>query len=739
MNTRFFSRARVSAWIVTALVGASLVAVAPAAQALAPVGPTSINFTRQGTDSGQMTVKDGESVSLQSAHILDSDWSGFPLKKGATLTRSAFTATVPTGVTIDEYSSSRSWYGWSNDEFDDCDVYDDSTKFVVSTYSSCMDWLNVTDYITVNNDSGSSKTVSTNAFSQVLKNGKKVVSGVGTERDLTGWVRNENISSYTIDAATESYISFDFEVCLIEEDVEPNDALTIEIDASRGSTDLALSDDYNVYDWNDGDADDETENDLTYNVSSDGLADDTRVYFSLEVPNTVSGDYSVTATVKDGASSVIEECANNETASWPTVTNRNDGPLSAPAAEIASITFPAYSSFNSDDWDAYGSITDGFGGMFYSVKTDTDEVRVVHLGPQNDTSAFNNNIGYVDIATDANGYFDLGSYGADGANFFALAETSAAAWTLTTGSKSSGTAASTVSLTNKALSKLCPAGFKNSWMSPISAATTNPMIYMSCAKGANQRPVIISWVNGKATNIATLGAPTTARPCVVPTIGTDTRATGTDAAMIIYTRTSARDEDGFCSSRGISTANRTLMTISAAGVKSAVTTVPDPWSGNGEPAYVDLAAGDTKGTWIGITYENGEEFYSSPTIGGAFTINGTTMALGSAITLDDSTDFGEWAYAQPVEKLTSTKWVLSINGSNQSDGANVGLSTIAYLNPTTGVVTNGDVVELTDIGYFASRIVNRTSRDSLGNATLYVVTGSSPSTISYKAVYWPID
>jgi hypothetical protein len=740
MNTRFFSRTRLSVWIVAALVGTSFVAVAPAAQALDSVGPTGINFTRQGTDSGQMTVKDGEAVTLQSSHILDPAWSGFPLKKAAVLTRTAFTANVPTGVTIDEYSSSRSWYGWSDDEFDDCDVYDDAARFVVSNYSRCMDWLNVTDYISVRNDSGSTKTVSTNASSQVLKNGKRVVSGAGTEKGFVGLVRNENINSYTIDSSTESYISFDFEMCLVEEDVEPNDALTIVIDVTRGVNDLTSSD-YDVYEWDEGDGDEEWENDVTYNVSGDGLADDTRVNFTVEVPQTLSGNYAAIATVRDGASSVIEECADNETAAWPTVTNRDDGPGSDLSAEINTISFPTYGSFNSDDWDSYSNTPDGFGEMFYSVKTAEDEVRVVHFGPTNDTTTFNNNTGYVDIDTDENGFYEIGRYGTnDGENFFALAETSTTAWTLTLGSRlANGTSATTVSLTNKSLARLCPVGFKANWLSPISASTTNPMIYLSCAKGKNNRPVIFSWANGRATSVATLGAPTAARPCVVPTIGIDTRATGTDAAIIVYTRTSARDSEGFCTSIGLTSATRSLMTISAAGVRSTVTNIADPWSGNGEPAYLELAAGSAKGTWIGVSYDSGEDMYSPAPLGGAFTITGTTMALGSAITLDDSTDFGDWVYVQPVDQISSVEWVISITGSVTDDGANVGLATLAYLNPTTGEVTNGDVVETTDFGYFSSRMLHRTSRDSSGNSELYVVTGAGSSTSTYKAVFWPRD
>jgi hypothetical protein len=251
--------------------------------------------------------------------------------------------------------------------------------------------------------------------------------------------------------------------------------------------------------------------------------------------------------------------------------------------------------------------------------------------------------------------------------------------------------------------------------------------------------VIITWANNKATSVAVLGAPSAARPCVVPTLGIDTRATGTDAAVIVYTRTSTRDSDGFCSTIGTTVSKRDLFTISAAGVRSAVTTLTtDPWSGNGEPAYFELAAGTTNGSWIGITYESGEDVYSPTTVGGAFTIDGTTFALGSYITLDESTDFGEWAYIQPVQKISSTKWTISIDGSVLSDGANTGLATLATLNPTTGVVTNGDVTELSDFGYFSSRILNRSSRDSNGNSTLFVVTGDDSYTSEFTTVTWTL-
>jgi hypothetical protein len=73
-----------------------------------------------------------------------------------------------------------------------------------------------------------------------------------------------------------------------------------------------------------------------------------------------------------------------------------------------------------------------------------------------------------------------------------------------------------------------------------------------------------------------------------------------------------------------------------------------------------------------------------------------------------------------------------ITGSTEFDSEGIGLATVATINPETGVVTNGDILEMRDIGSLSSRILARFSAESGQNATMYTVTSAD----TYKTTEW---
>lgn len=737
MMSQMFFRSRLAASLVAGLVAASVVAIAPAAHAIDPVEPKRFSLSRLGVD-GVMTVKPGERVTLSSQHIIDADYPKWPLAKGAVLTRTAFEVDNNTDLVFDEYEPERFWYGWSSDD-DTCSFDHVGSKLTVANSFRCINYLNVSDERYVQNDSGSNETVTTNADAQVLKNGKKKLSGTGIASVFAGWVSVEDVSAYTVTAPNETDLAMDFEVCLVEEDLIAGGNLAIELDVTRDNASVDSAD-YNISDWQDLDGDGVEDNDFTYTVSEDGVQDDLRISFQVTFPTTLSGEYSGTLDVTRSGNSVIEECADTTTPGWPTITNDGSGGVNDPQATVDDTLSWSDSAgrFESSDWDQFDNNVDGFGGVYYWARPDTvpGSARIVNLGPTGPDTDFNGT-GYLDITTDPEGYIDIGSYGAAGANFAALVQTNGSTWKLTTGSKSTAANTASVNLTKKAVVKACPADYTVSYLSVVSAPTTNLILEVHCRSGVISRQVYASVVSGKLVKLVTLGKPTKTRPCVVPSVGVNTEATGTEAAIVLYSRTSSKDGNGFCGAMDAIVSNRSITTISAAGVASATTTITDPWGGE-EPGYMSIAAGDDVGEWIGTTYQPSSDMYSPSPLGTTFTLEGTTIVMGESITLDDSVDFGEWSFVQPVAKISATKWTVSIEGNTTNDGANVGRATVGTINTTTGQITNGDVVSTTDMGYFSSRLLDRMSLDSSGRATLYTVTGDAGAYSQYTATRWAL-
>lgn len=747
-------KSRIGLWTIAAVVFAGSSIVALPAQA-AWNAPSSLSFIRNAT-AGALTIKDNESVTVSSQHTISPEYPGWPFKRGSVLSRTALQVNAGSGLTVEEGSQWRSWSGWDSEYTAECDIRGENAKFTITSAMSCMDSLNVYDNAEVTNDSGSTKNITTNLSSQVLKNGKKTMSGTGIEKSLYGFVRVDDPllmqDGYPIDPSAEGSVSFDYELCIREENVDPGDVLTISADMFIGPDGIA-SEDVTVWDYNDIDGDSITENDMEFTVPEDGVPDDLRVSFTIQTQDApllafegdalpslkALADIARDGSIWDGGSSVVEPCANNETPRWGGYgigTLASDSQPQMHWGLDIDHALPEYATFESGGWDNFSSAADGFAGMYFwkNASQAGGNARVVRYQEDGIDSDFNNGVGYFEGPTDADGYLEMGSYGTDGTKFASLARTSSAAWTLTLGSKTNAGPAVTNTVTKKALAKLCSSGFSPAWLYLVSAPTTDPLLYLYCGKGSTYRPVIAKWAANKVTAIAALGKPTTKSTCVVPTFGMDTRATGTEAAVVIYTRTSKRNSDGYCVSGG-AVSNRSMMTISAAGVGSAVSAMADPWEGGDEPAYIMLAAGETPGSWIGVTYNSNGDMWSPATIGRPFTLDVAGFdLLADEVFLDPSTDFGYWANVTPIAEIGPNTWTVAVKGSSTIDGDNVSRVTLGTLNTDTGQITNGDIGESSDYGYSTSRHIDQIAADSEGNMTWYFNTADDV----YTTLYWTL-
>lgn len=735
MSVRQF-RSRIAAWTTFGLVAASLATIAPAANANGGgYSPTSYSFDREASAPGSMLVNDDERVTLFSVQYLDEEYA-WPAPLKTVMSRSAFTQTTASMAGLTSLSDEKYRYWSGSTEADPmCSDLEDgggyffqeSATLKITVGNRCLDSLTVEDQITVSNDTGSSKTVVTNSMSQVLKAGKKdVSSAVGAGRLFYGNVQKTDVASVTLDS-TESYVNANFELCLNEDLVEGGDELTIDVSWSQAGNAVSSEDLVVSY------YDDNGELSNTYLVPEDNPYDQSISFWVRLDSEDATGTHIATADVELSGDSVLEECPPAATEPlWPEVTIINgDGPQ----ATTTSRSMPSDTFTGNDNWDRYGVYQDGFGGMVHYGLTNDEGAGTATLvqlgasGPQNDY----NGTGGRNIVSDSNGYFDLGRYGAAGANQFTLVSKAKGNWEYTT-STMTGATLVTQTLTKSSLTKMCDRGFTVSWMGALSTPTVNPTALVYCVKKNSYQDVLVSIVNNVPTLVQRLGAPTKTRPCVATSFGSNSAATGTDVALIVYTSTTSNDSD--CTGGDVDVSARSITTLTAAGVSTTTPLTESPWAEPGEPYTVQIAPGSSAGEWVGMTSTRGEEWEPIPA--NLFTIAGSAITEGESITLDDMTDFGLNPRFSIVKEVSTGEWLMSIDGGDPSywllwdDGEEIDRVTVASVNTSTGAVTNGDIVELRGFGQHSWRIGGFFSGNGPNGTTYFTMTGAD----TYSTTSW---
>ena len=752
MKSHLF-RSRIAAWTTFGLVAASLVAIAPAANANGSgYSPTLYEFNREESAPGSMLVKDDERVTIYSGQSLDENYA-WPAPLKSVFSRSAFTQTTAsmaglTSLSDDKY---RLWSGSSQadplcSDLEDGagNFYQESATLKINAGNRCLEYLDVSDEITVSNDTGSSKTVVTNSMSQVLKVGKKDVSNaVGAYRYLSGSVRKTDVASVTLDP-DEYNVNAYFELCLNEDLVYGTDILAFDVSWSQDGSAVS-SEDLNIsyYDDNGDPAD-------TYLVPEENPYDQVISFWvqlksldETETPIDATGTHVVTADVSligdPAGDSVLEECPLAATEPlWPEVTIVNG---EGPQATTTDRDMPDDTFTGNSNWDRYMAFPDGFGGAFHHGMTNDEGAGTATLvqlgatGPQNDY----NGTGGRTLTSDSDGNFGIGRYGAAGANQFTLVAKAKGNWEYTT-STMAGASLVTRTFAKSSLAKLCLRGFTFDWISVLNTPTVNPTALVSCSKRGDLRDVLVSIVNNVPAVVQRLGTPTTTRPCVTTAFGSNNAATGTEVALIAYTSTTASDADGNCAGGDVDVSARSITTITAAGVPTTTPLTGNPWGDAvGEPYYIQITPGSSASEWVGMSFTRGEEWESIPA--NLFTMTGSAVTEGENITLDDdTTDFGLSPQYKIVKKVSSGEWLMSINAGNpywggwvlSHDGEEFDRVTVASVDTSTGVVTNGDIVELSGFGLYSWRVHSFFSGDGPNGTTYFAMTGED----SYSTTTW---
>jgi hypothetical protein len=756
-----FSRSTIARFAIAGMVLAVVTAIAPTASATGgSVDASSYSFNRAATDNSVL-FRAGEEGQLISEARLSEEYSGWPVANKSIFTRTAFSLKRPDPGILPDYplEVNRSWNGWNySDEQNPCDeLYVDQPTLTVTTPANCINSLVVRDTYYLQNNTDGPLSVDTNFASQVVKIGKKgkkaktLSESDGLTNTLFGGFYVYDEASVDLTAA-DSSLTTDFEVCIDESLVENGDVLAVDYGLSHGSTPVT-SESFYIYDWNGGEFGtwDYTDEDaVTFEIGDNKPAENLVLGFSLVMQDelnyddtTESGTYSGTVDIVNtdaGNVSVTEPCGPLGGPGWREPST-DGGPAGSPVVAETPQSWNASGMTPSDDVNQYVGYSDSFGGMWFSeypASGETD-VALAHLGEGGNDGDFNGT-GTRLLTLGEEGDLDLTSFGSNGGNYASLTRSSRTAWTLTTNSKDAPAGdLSSYTVTSKNLTKLCPSKYSVNYVFGISAPTTSLMAYLYCAKKDLQTISIIKFDAGVPKLVTRLGSPTSSRPCVVPQSGMDTRANGGDAALIIYTRTSSLDSNGYCGMAGSTVSKRALTTIDTAGIAVTTNVAVSPWGSEGEPDSLQIAAGIDKGTWIGFSgYYN--DNYWGLTPGNIFTIEGSTPAfapLGEQIILDETRDIGSANRSiVPVKEVSPTQWLVSGQGLSEFDSERFYNSTIGTINLETGEITWGDVVTASDFGYWPSGNEGQFSGVSDQSPTLYVITDFQNPNFSYSTYSW---
>ena len=755
MFTSTFSRSAIARFAIAGMVLAAVTVIGPTASAdSGPVPAQSFNYTRPAVGD-KVLFRAGEAGQISSNAFLSDQYSGWPVANNTVFTRTAFSLRNLPAALLPDYplEVSRYWGGsdWNDEECVGPD--ENGNTLTITSTTNCINNLSITDNYYLENNSGVNQEVNTNFSSQVVRVGKKgkrattIARSNGMTTSLNGYFSVYNEESVSLMTGDRD-LSANFEMCIDESLVDDADLLTVEYDVKHNSVSVP-STEYVLYEGSGGDygiwnTTDETE--LTFEISD---APDENLILSFQLylqtddyeDTTESGTYSGSVDVKLNGSSVTEPCPTyDQEAAFPTSLTEVDGVSGSAELTTTSRALPTALESN-PNFEQFSSRSDGFGGMFYWAypgetwdDNPNSDVKVVHMtaSARSDTLA---GIGQIPVNTGRYGYFEIARFGNDGQNWVTLVPGNKGSYAFKSGSMTLSAGQETANFSAKTLNGLCGRGFTAGYVAPVSAATVSPLLQVYCNNGAITKSVLAKVVSTRVSVVATLGTGTRTRPCVVATYGTDARASGSEAAVIFYTRVSSKDMNGNCGTDGATISRRSINTVPAdlLVVPSATNLTTNPWTARDEPTVIRIAAGTTPGTWFGISSEMADESYFSPSVPAQlFTMTSSGIQIRSNdITLDDSTSFGDWLSVVPLSQESSTEWSLMITGSAEFDGESINRATVATISEA-GDVTNGDILEMRGMGYQSSRIIGYFSADSDGNATMYTVNSEN----TYMASVW---
>ena len=325
---------------------------------------------------------------------------------------------------------------------------------------------------------------------------------------------------------------------------------------------------------------------------------------------------------------------------------------------------------------------------------------------------------------------------------------SVAGYKLWTGNLANATGRAEKTLAYDAPNALCALpSYAN--VSLLSAPTTFPTLKVTCSPNGNTsgNETVIAKTNiGSAatatlTKLATQGDITTQNKCSFGSTGVNSKATGSDTAIIVYgsiAPTPAEDTgQGMrpeCSTTGIT--GRKITTISQAGVATTTNIAQSPWGGT-DPSSILWASGKAANTWIGIGRFGSDYYPLSVSASRVITKKAKKIAF-SAATNFSASGLGISESLTPVAEVSDTKWVLVRTQFNMANPMSIKrVYANATLDPATGTVKSGQGLKVENLSMMAPTgraILSANSRFTASKwyTNFYVLTAAG----KYKTATW---
>jgi len=242
------------------------------------------------------------------------------------------------------------------------------------------------------------------------------------------------------------------------------------------------------------------------------------------------------------------------------------------------------------------------------------------------------------------------------------------------------------------------------------------------------------------TKLATQGDVTADKLCSFGSTGVNSKATGSDTAIIVYGAIAPTPAEATgpgvypqCSTTGIT--GRKITTITQAGVATTTNIAQSPWGGT-DPSSISWASGKAANTWIGIG-RFGSDYYPLTVSASRVITKKAKKIAFSAATNFSASGMGISEMVTPVAEVSATKWVLVRTQRNSSNFLSVKeVHANATLDPATGTVKSGQGLKIENLSMMggAQAILTANSRFTASKwySNFYVMTAAG----KYKTATW---
>ena len=236
-------------------------------------------------------------------------------------------------------------------------------------------------------------------------------------------------------------------------------------------------------------------------------------------------------------------------------------------------------------------------------------------------------------------------------------------------------------------------------LSVLSVAMDTVFLNVSCSSMQGGTNTHIAKVGGDAsltaTKVASVGVATVAKPCTYGGIGVNPKATGADAAIIVYGAVGAKSPGQGPMCLGASQSERKITTIPANGSAAKTIAVAGSPFGTSDPATVLLAPGKTANTWIGFAHMGTMSL--SATAG--MTISATGVVAKKTLTSPAvGSGFAAGAGAlTPLLEVSSSKWLVSRVQTTSGMNGTTKTVALATFDPSKGTLVSGQALAVSGV------------------------------------------